>query len=196
MGRSGLVDWGKARILFNGKRVMSLTKMAFDILLKSDNEKRIELKSDAIQHDLNLVDIRHRLMKSRAIKEYFTENEFETWGKAKYSEDCMALAKFYPDAILDIQLPKCRYYAPLEYDLHSKSDARYREILHKYYRSYNVNIVFFVAESKAIIKKLKKLESKIYQVDYPKFFYALKQNLLEGDTIKFLNYRKDILELK
>ena len=191
-----LIDGERNRTCLDGKRAIHLTQKAFDIFLKNGEEQRIELKSNSVEHDVTLVDIRYRLMKCPKIKGYLTENEIETWGHTIYDRTYSPLVKLRADAILSVQFSIVNLYIPLEYDAHDKSASRYETILKKYYRSDEAQIIFFILNSKSAMNKIMKIESQIYKTSQPKFFYALKNNLLRDDEVKFFNYKKDILNLK
>ena len=178
-----------------GKRVVNLTVKGFNLFVKNGEEKREELKSNSVEHDLCLVDIRHKLLKQEKIKMYFTENEIQTWGSTLYKEGCVDFVDLRPDAIVDMQTPSGTVKVPLEYDAHHKSRDRYTAFVDKYYNRNDVAIVFMVCEQEQIMETIKDIEEKRDISDRPKFFYALKTDLLRSDTATFVNCRDNKLKL-
>lgn len=73
------VDIQSNRLLMKGKRSVCLRKNTFDDFVRKGGELRIELKSDAIKHDLTLVDIRNKFLHSKKTLDYQTENQIQTW---------------------------------------------------------------------------------------------------------------------
>ena len=55
-----LIEGYRSRTIRHGKKVVSLTKKGFSEFVAKGEEQRIEIKSDSVEHDLSLVDIRLR----------------------------------------------------------------------------------------------------------------------------------------
>ena len=189
-----LVGW-RNRSLSESKRIVSLTARGFDLFIRNSEEQRMELKSNSVEHDLSLVDIRHKLMKQEKIKTYLTENEIQTWGSTVYREDYSPFVDLRSDAIVNMQTSKGTVKVPVEYDAHHKSKDRYTAFVDKYYNKSDVAIVFMVYEQDQIMKAIKDIEEKKITSGRPKFFYALRSDLLKSDTATFVNCEGDRLKL-
>ena len=174
-----LIDISISRRALGGKRYLSLSKKAFDEYVRTGTEMRIELKSDAIRHDLRLVDIRHHLMRSPRLIEYLTENQIQTWGhEHRYVNS---------DALLRLKYKADPFYVALEYECSVKKGDRYDAFARRYYSLNLYTIVFIVSETQAALKQIMKAEAKIYQGKLPKFFYRLASDLLSDDAMIFYN---------
>ena len=99
------------------------------------------------------------------------------------------------DAIVDMQAPRGIVRVPVEYDAHHKSRDRYITFVDKYYSRSNVAIVFMVCGQDSIMKAIKDVEEKRITSSRPKFFYALKADLLQSDTTTFVNCEGDSIKL-
>ena len=195
MEENGLLEMWCNMKSERGKRIFNLKPKGFDLFVKNDETQRVILKSDSVEHDLALVDIRHKLMKQEKIKVYLTENEIQTWGSTLYGERYSPFVDLRPDAIVDMQVPRGIVRVPVEYDACHKSKDRYTTFVDKYYNRSNVAIVLMICGQEGIMKVIKDVEEKKITSSRPKFFYALKSDLLKSDTAIFVNCNGDKLKL-
>lgn len=195
MENARLVNGNVNRMLRGKEKYLSLTRQAFDRFVAKKFEKRIELRSDAVNHDLSLVDIRSRFLRSSAIIDYVTENEIQTWNLFDRDERYSLFSNLNSDAIVKTQIGGVEACIPIEYDRCSKTNLLYESFLKKYYDREEVYIVLFVAETEAIQNQLMSVERNLNMKKNPKFFYTTLQQLLSSDTLSFLNCRKGILKI-
>ena len=181
------VEVGRNRLLLKGKRFVSLKKQTFDDFVRKGGELRIELKSDAIQHDLTLVDIRHKFCYSSKIQAYETENELQTWN--------LQYKHLNSDALVTSTLGQSHFQIPIEYESTLKKADRYEPFVQKYYQANDFPLVLFLADSQSIINTVVKTEKQLFNWDKPKFFYRLTQDFLSDDTLTFLNCNNAVLSL-
>ncbi len=177
-----------SRLLCGGKRMVTVTKGAFTEFVQKGGEHMVELRSEAVQHDLILVDIRHRLLKSPKTVLYQTENEIQTWGSPEYR-------KLHSDAIVSMNFGKTTFDIPIEYEASMKKVQRYEPIIKKYYQTSQFPFVAFIASSPKILEKVKLLEKQLYNWDKPKFFYRTVTDFLADDALKIENYYGAVLTL-
>ena len=111
-----LIHGGRNRLLCNGKKIVSLTKHGFDSFIKNGTEVRIELKSDAKQHDLVLVDIRHHFLKSAKTLRYATENQIQTYGFNSSERDIASFLTLNSDAVIELKFSTSNILIPIEYE--------------------------------------------------------------------------------
>ena len=192
--RNGLVCGNRNRVLASGKRYISLTRKGFDEFVAKGNEVHIELKSDAVNHDLELVDIRYCMLKASRVLQYHSENELQTWG-INQSEIVGQFINLNSDAVLLLRFPKGEIICPLEYELNGKSIDRYEPLIKKYYRRDDVPLVLYLCNSKEVMNRISKIEKKLFQSDQPKFFYKVMQKIATSDELSFHNYNDRILTL-
>ncbi len=182
-----LIEVGRNRVIVDGKRYVSLRKNTFEQFVRRGGELQLELKSDAIQHDLTLVDIRHLLMKSARFLGYQTENELQTWS-IKYKH-------LNSDALATFRLGTEAFAIPVEYESSLKKADRYEPFVKKYYRAEDLPLVALVADSQDIIDTIIESERKLFNWEKPKFFYKLKQKLFEDESLSFENCNQAVLSL-
>ncbi|MFK7824171.1 MAG: hypothetical protein AB8G05_08440 [Oligoflexales bacterium] len=183
-----LVQIQRSRLLLKGKRIVSNTKKSFENFVRRGNEKRIEIKSDSVHHDVALVDIRHSLLNSNKTKYYTTENEIQTWGT---NEAC----RLNSDAIVTTIIQSEAVELPIEYECTLKMERRYDDFLKKYYNSDIYPLILFISDSQSICNKVMGIERELFSSDQPKFFYQVSNLLLKNESLQFKNYHNAILTL-
>ena len=190
-----LVKGNQSRTVSYGRRIVMLAKKGFNLFLENGEEMRTELKSGSIQHDLSLVDIRHKLLKQQRAKRYLTENVLQTWGDTLFEGRYSHLLDLKSDALIEVEAPKGLLKVPVEYESVQKSATRYVDIVDKYYRKPDIQIVVFIYKESRIMKQIQKVEKKKVGQGRPKFFYAWETDVLEAEVPYFLNFRGDQLHL-
>lgn len=183
-----LLSIASSRYLSKGEQVVSLSKHAFSKYVAREGNQRVELKSDAIRHDLSLVDIRSRFLGQRSVAKYLTENEIQTWHPE--------LLKLNSDAIVTVEIGSRKIEVPLEFESSRKKRSRYDQLLQQYYREHRFPLVFYVAEDQGILDCVSDVERTLFQTEEPKFFYLLKSDMQSFGPIKLVNYNSDELILK
>ena len=170
-----------------GRCHVSLLKQGFDGFVKKGTELRLELRSDALQHDLSLVDIRHCFKQSSQTVRYQTENEIQTW------ED--GFRAINSDALVTSNLNGNTIAIPIEYESSLKKADRYEPFLKKYYLAEEYPIVILIADQRGVMNTIIELEKQLFNWDKPKFFYRLKQDLFADDALRFQNCHEATLDL-
>lgn len=191
----GLIRGGIYRTVEGGVKAISITKKAFNRFIKSGDEYRVELKSDSLNHDLFLSDLRNSMMHTGRIKEFLTENELQTWGKASLSPTIQACVTSNSDAYVRLNLGSTEVEAAIEYEANQKSDGRYQKLIENYYANSSIQNIFYVASSSAIVKKMMAIERTKLGEGEPKFSYCLAQNALRNETLKFIDINGNVFRL-
>lgn len=181
-----LIATSSYRLLLHGKRTVCLAKHTFERFVKKGTEYQVELKSDAVHHDLALVDIRSQFLKSKKLAMYQTENEIQTWGGP-----CRNLNY---DALFTAKLGSDAHHLAVEYEGSMKKEDRYEPFLRKYYNNYEIVLVLFVAETSSIVEKVMKLEKELFDSEKPKFCYRVLQDFLQDDALRFENFNQRTLQ--
>jgi hypothetical protein len=191
----GLIQGGIDRKVATGHKTISITKKAFNHYIKSDDENRVELKSDSPKHDLFLVDFRDALLRTRKLKKYLTENQIQTWGRHNPSPFVRACVSQNADAYIMVDIDGENIEAAIEYEAHQKNDKKYAKLVESYYSRLEIQNVFFVAENSSIIEKVKAIEKEKAGDNEPKFCYCLAKNVLSGDAISFIDLNNNAYRL-
>lgn len=192
---TGLIQGGIDRKVATGHKTISVTKKAFNHYIKSDDESRIEIKSDSPKHDLFLVDFRDALLKTKWLKKYLTENQIQTWGRDSPSPFVRACVSQNSGAYIMVDIAGDNIEAAIEYEAHQKNDKKYSKLVESYYSRLEIQNVFFVAENSSIIKKVKAIEKEKVGDHEPKFCYCLAKNILSGDAINFIDLNNNAYKL-
>ena len=191
--RSGLVGGTQNRLHSCGERIISLSKKGFQKFVEKGNESRCEFKSEVVNHDLRLVDIRYTLMNLENCSSYYTENQIQTWGHHEYGNEILRFVRLNSDAIAKISFAKGDLWAVIEYEDAEKAAQRYDPIVRKYYLSEDVAIVLYICKSENTVRKICDIEKSIFPGDQPKFFYQTINNLGGNDDVSFYNCNNYVL---
>lgn len=194
----------KNRLLFSSynriglpkEKVLSLTKLGYGKFVEIGGESRVELKSDAVAHDLVLADIRHKFLKLKQIKDYYTENQVQTWWQKSSDYVQKGLASLNTDALALTSIGDELVWAAIEYEPSEKSEARYRSIVKRFYSNDDLTFVLYCCGNEKIKSRLIEAEQKIYKNSFPKLFFNVKNFSNTGDTFIFLNRDKKKLSLQ
>ena len=103
------------------------------------------------------------------MRQYISENELQTWGHVLGDFQYSTLVELNCDGIVEVEFPRATIKVPLEFDAYHKTGSRYEEILGRYYRRDDVQIVFYVCREEKIMNQLKTLKKRI-QIKTAKVF--------------------------
>lgn len=154
-------------------------------------------KSESIQHDLELLELRYLLCRSPKVKSYFTENMLQGIFDFKNNDDLKYFVRLNSDAAILISLKIGPIYAALEYETLSKSDSRYEKKIREYYES-NISIVIYVTKSEILKSRILRIDDQISrELKRPnKVFCATYDTLLSNPKkLTFVNSNGKILDL-
>ncbi|MFK7823318.1 MAG: hypothetical protein AB8G05_04120 [Oligoflexales bacterium] len=181
------IEIGHNRLIHHGKRTVWLKKPGFEEFVRSGNEMRIELKSDSINHDLVLVDIRRKFLDAPTTKRYRTENEIQTWGGSE--------KQLNSDAIVSMQIQTVILDIPIEYERSPKLKQRFENMVKRYYQKSDYPLVFVLAETQAAIEAIKHCEQELFPRKKTKFFYSSVDELLSTESPKLFNCHGSFFDL-
>lgn len=166
-------------------RLISLTEAGFKKYLNIGGVARCELRSMAVLHDIELVDIRNRFLCSEKVASYYTENSLQTWNFYKTDSDLRSFVNLRSDGAIGAKAPDGIVYFAVEYEATQKVGHRYDDILQKYYQETDVVGVLYICKAPSILNQLKTKEKLLYGNTKPKFFYATIDDLLKGTQLVF-----------
>ena len=177
------------------KKLYSLTRKGFLKFLPSSEVKRNELKSDSVQHDLGLVDIRHAMMKLNRVSSYHAENILQTWPITSLGEKYEPFVRCNSDAVVEVSVNGKSFLFALEYELSLKNELRYRDIVAKYYMESNIPMVLYVVEDSHDLDKIQSIEREADKNKKAKFFYTTFKQLVQESKPTFTNWNKEVMTL-
>ncbi len=143
-------------------------------------------RSNSVAHDLTLVDIRNILLSKNDVKEYFTENQIQTYKDFRTEKDLIPFQELQCDAGIMIQRGDTNpLYIGVEYESSAKSRSRYLDKIGSLYYNGPVYLIY-ICKDKSLIKKLKKIEGIYIKNRAPKIFYITLSEFLESkDSVTF-----------
>ena len=179
MENNRLISIEYNRPLLGSKRLVFITRSGFQLFEDKLNALQMELRSDAVNHDLALVDIRHRFVTLSRCKNYLTENQIQTW----YPE----LRELNSDAMMDFKIKDDYLRLPVEYESSIKRCDRYQSFVTKYYEKDDLPVLLLIATTKSIVTAIQKIETERFNWKRPKIFYCLMSHFLDSDSSVFSN---------
>lgn len=136
-------------------------------------------KSDSVEHDVQIAEVRKRLQSLPAVTDYYTENMLQACEDFTGRDSTVAFVKNNTDAALEIRKNGKITVVGLEFERSEKAFDRYAKKLLSYYSDPCTAVIFYVCRSAAIQKIVARAEASVMGSDRPRCFYALVENVLE-----------------
>jgi len=169
----------------NGRFVVySLNKKAVSVLAP-DYPFKIEeknVRSNSIEHDIELFRIRKALYRVASVERYFTENMLQSCRELKDSIIFSAFGDLHSDAAIELNHKK-KQFGAVELEISEKSLGRYRDKLSDYYSRNEIDFVIYISPSDRLNKNISKInqefsqngESKLHFVSLKDFYHNPKE---------------------
>ncbi|MGE3263359.1 MAG: replication-relaxation family protein [Bacteriovoracia bacterium] len=153
-------------------------------------------KSDSVEHDVELVNVRNRLRALRSVAAHYTENMLQACEDFTNTDSLAAFKKQNTDAALAIRKNGKITVVGLEFERSEKAFGRYTKKLFSYYADSSTAVVFYVCRSLAIQRVVARAEASIMGSNRPRCFYALLENVLkQSEKCTFKNLKGDTITL-
>ena len=193
---AGLVEAAALRDGYH-RLVYSLTKKGFTEYIADENTiKRVQLKSDSLEHDLALLEIKRTLRRFKSSLAIYSENLLRS-GIMDDIPELRALRELNPDAVVKLKVNGKIYFLPLEYEASSKSPKRNAKLLSKYYTEPQLAGVIFISKTGTIEKKMRTKEAARKTRSGGKFYYALLEDVLkEEGKLSFVSIKNGVLSIE
>lgn len=179
----------------NGKKVYNLTTKSFKTYVQFGEIKRCELKSDAIKHDLGLVEIRRALVQSKLVKKYLSENSLQTWPIKTLGESFGPFVQNNSDAAIEILVDDTLLHFAVEYEISFKNNQRYEEKIQSYSAETGIMGVLYILPDDESIKTMMNLEKSKDTKQKAKFFYTTLERLVQNQDMSFTNWKGKQIKL-
>jgi hypothetical protein len=118
-------------------------------------------KSDSVNHDIGLVEIRKRLERTSMVIEYISESVLQSCNGLIESEKFGGFSILNADAALVIDTKKDQYQVALEYEMSDKQESRYFKKLTDYYLNNSISAVFYICGNAKIEKIIRKVDLEV-----------------------------------
>ncbi|MFK7827892.1 MAG: hypothetical protein AB8G05_27335 [Oligoflexales bacterium] len=184
------------RVGLQKEKILSLSVLGYRKFVETGGESRVELKSDAISHDLVLVDIRNNFMQHDQVKKYYTENQMQTWWLKSSNWIYKDFASLNTDAMALTSIGDETVWTAIEYEPSEKSEARYRSIVKRFYSNDDITFVLYCCDNERVMNRLIDSENKVYKGDFPKLFFNVGQFLRSNNTLRFKNRDNKMLSIQ
>lgn len=153
-------------------------------------------KSDSVEHDVELVNVRNRLRALRSVAAYYTENMLQACEDFSGQETFAAFKKQNTDVVLEIRKNGKIAVVGLEFERSEKVFDRYTKKLFSYYSDSSTAIVFYVCRSPAIERVIVRAEAAVMGSNRPRCFYASLEDVLKpNEKCTFRNLKGDTITL-
>jgi hypothetical protein len=169
--------------------VYFLTARAYEdfVMIAGVNDRRRQLQSDSIDHDLTLADLRERFEKNSIVQRVLLENELQSSHEHSSFDELLHLIRIRSDAAVEILVNRQdRYWIPLEYESTLKSIERCKAKLREYYLGYSGAIVFFICKDETVLSRMKVIDRELSKDSRSKMYFALVKDVLSSESkLKF-----------
>lgn len=153
-------------------------------------------KSDSVEHDVELVNVRNRLRSFRSVVGYYTENMLQACEDFSGTDVFAAFKKQNTDAAVEIRKNGKVTVVGLEFERSEKSFERYVRKLRGYYLDSRTAVILYVCRSIAIQKVLKRAEASVMGRNRPRCFFVLLGDVLQtNEKCIFTNLNGDTITL-
>lgn len=157
------------------------------------NDRRLQLMSDVVEHDLALADIRIRMEALSEVKNYFTENVLQSNHDLASSKEFKPFIQLRSDAVVELILQGGkRFIVPLEYEASLKSKERCQKKLLDYYIQYEGGTALFICQSEPVLKRMVQMDREISREFKSKMYFALLADVL--DVEKKMTFRNHVTD--
>lgn len=153
-------------------------------------------KSDSVEHDVELVNVRSRLRAFRSVAGYYTENMLQTCEDFSVSDSFTPFKKQNTDAAIEIRKNGKIILVGLEFERSEKIFDRYTKKLFGYYSDSRTAVILYVCKSLAIQRVVARAEASVMGANRPRCFYSLLEDVLQpNEKCIFKNLKGDTITL-
>lgn len=180
--KHGFLDWHVVcPAAGNRLSVYSVTQKALGIVRERYRFRIVKdfCKSDSVEHDIQLVEVRKRLHALQSVADYYTENMLQACEEFSGKDSMAAFVRNNTDAVLEVRKNGKITVVGLEFERSEKGLDRYAKKLLSYYTDPRTAVILYVCRNAAIQKTLARAEASIMGKGPPRCFYALLENVLQ-----------------
>jgi len=186
--------------LWNGKPRFAyyLSDAAFRRFISNRIQRQwAQLKSDAPDHDVVLVDLRKRFLNIKNVHHFITENAIEAELDCPDGFPVQPFLEMHCDGAIVYKSKGETFYFAVEYEATQKSKPRYEEHLTSYYIRNEIDGVVYIVTDPHIRTVLTKIDRSLSQDGKSKVFVGdIKHVLSSRKNLCFENCNKEVLHLE
>ena len=187
--KAGLINKVPISNLGMAQHGYSITPKGFESCVKISSLSGTigQAKSDSIEHDLRLVDIRERLEVSREVTRYYTENALQGLYGLRHSDEYSPFVELRSDGLAKLTLGNKKFSVPIEYEASLKSIERCSYKILAYHTRKGIDGVFFICLNETIMNRFEEIERQLAKQYGPVLHFALLRDVL--DKSKDVHFR-------
>ncbi len=137
-------------------------------------------RSNSIEHDLLLVDIKNIFASKKMVKAYYTENQIQTYFDFRSEDNLQPFQEMQSDACLILQKNDFDpIHVALELELSVKATERYRQKIREAYYL-NVFGIIYICKDNFLIKKLQKIDEEVREERRTKIYFSTLDEILSS----------------
>lgn len=148
---------------------------------------RNQIRSNYPEHDLNLVKLVKWLSGLKTINSIITENELLGLEIHQNEESLREFIELKPDGVLNLNLKGHSFRVALEYELHAKSQSRWKDKLGNYYLAETIDAVLYFCATASMMKKLMEVDRELTTNRNSKMFFFLFEGPIEDQSLGLKN---------
>jgi len=153
----------------------NIVKANFRDLISGDR-----FRSNSVAHDLTLVDIRNVLISKRVVKDYYTENQIQTYKDFRTEDHLRPFQELQLDAVIKLQkAEQPPILGGIEFESSAKAICRYQEKIRRLYFN-GPTFLLYICGDKTLENKVKRIELAFIKDKPPKIYYLTVKELLES----------------
>lgn len=172
------------------KCAYSITDKAFNEFILGNSEIKVpkRIKSNSIEHDITLVDLRIRFSKCASVVSWISENLLQCGLGYDKQYGVSQFVKHYPDAVMELKIEGQNYLIALEYEASIKNLARYEQKILNYYMHPEIGVVIYISANSSIQNLIKQSEIGRCANFQKKIYYNTIDNILRASgVLPFVN---------
>ena len=155
------------------------------------------LKSDSIEHDLEICEIRNKLESYEMVDQYYSENYLQNCCFGEKSQVLLPLRELNADAGIVIKTNDGKFTAAVEYERRRKTADKYAKKFNDYYLRDDITAVFYICETKEIAKMIAKVDREIGAGFRAKIYTTMREDMSHLEKkLPLKNSNEDIFILK
>ena len=164
-----------------GAYVLTPRGMDYLALLEPEVRRTKRIRPQALLHDLELVDIAHRLRKLRAVKRYHTENRLISGTADVPGDKAGRFADLRPDALMELERDGKGYFFAVEYEASRKYEDRTAEKINRYYDTPEVFGLLLITKTGELADRIRATEKKNNPEAKAKVYYGTLEEVKKSE---------------
>ena len=133
---------------------------------------RKQLRSDSIEHDIVLCEIRSLFESYAKVTSFHTENMLQSLTDYSKSSKFSPFIDRNSDAVIELESTDSNMIIPIEYEASLKANSRIFQVIYDYYANDKILLTLYICKNDSIMKKLISIEEKVAPEKLRKVYFA------------------------